>query len=150
MLLDDFRPQPLQAFDMQINGTRTNRAATGQRNPRPAAARHQRPQNQSRSAHGFHQLVGSFRRIKLAAKDSRPVLRAAIAELDLSAHGGQQLARGLNIAYVRNIFQNDRLVSQQSGRHRRQRGVLCPAHSNRAQQRIAATNYKLVHRRNPK
>ena len=73
------------------------------------------------------------------------VLRAAVAEFDFRAHGGEQLARGFDVAHLRNVFQNDRLFGEQSRSHGGQRGILGAADANRAEQRIAAANYKFIH-----
>ena len=35
------------------------------------------------------------------------MLGASVAEFDLGAHGGQQLALGLDVAHLRNVFQDD-------------------------------------------
>ena len=74
------------------------------------------------------------------------MLGAAISQFDFGAHGGKQFAGGLNVAHLRNVFQNDRLFREQGSGHRRQRGVLGAADANRPQQRIAAANHKFVHR----
>ena len=74
-----------------------------------------------------------------------PVLRASIAEFYFGAHGGKQLPRSLDIAHLRNIFENYRFISEQSCRHARQRRVLSATDSHRAKQRIAAADYQLIH-----
>ena len=147
VLLRDLRAQLLQALQVQIDGPRSDGAAAGQRHARLAHARDQRPQHQRGSAHGLDQLVGSFGIDQIAAADRGAMLRAAIAEFDFGAHGGQQLALGLDVAHLGNVFQDDRLVGEQGRRHGRQRGILRAADAHRAQQRIAAANHKLVHRR---
>ena len=73
------------------------------------------------------------------------MLRAAVSQFDFRAHGGQQFARGFNVAHLRDIFQNDGFVGEQGRGHGRQRGILGAADANCSQQRIAAANYKLVH-----
>ena len=35
------------------------------------------------------------------------MLRASVAEFDLGAHGGEQAARGFDVAHLGNIFQHD-------------------------------------------
>ena len=45
---------------MQVDGTRADGAAAGQRDARVAEARHQRPQRQDRGAHRLHQFVRRF------------------------------------------------------------------------------------------
>ena len=74
------------------------------------------------------------------------MLGPAVAQFDFGAHRSQQLARGLDVAHLRDILQDDRLVGQQSGGHGRQGGVLGAADANGPQQRIAAANHKLIHR----
>ena len=73
------------------------------------------------------------------------MLGASVAEFDLGAHGGEQVARGLDVAHLRNIFENDGFVGEQGGGHAGERGVLCAADANRAEQRISAADYELVH-----
>ena len=73
------------------------------------------------------------------------MLRPSVAQFDLGAHGGQQLAGGFNVAHLRNIFQNDRLFRKQGRGHGRQCGILRPADANRPQQRIAPADYELIH-----
>ena len=73
------------------------------------------------------------------------MLRASVAEFDFGAHGGEQAARGFDVAHLGNVFENDRLFGEQGGGHGRQSGVLGAADANRAEQRIAAANYELVH-----
>ena len=68
VLLRDLRAQPFQSLDVQIDGTRADGAAAGQRNAGPSAARDQRPQHQRRSAHGLDQFVRRFRAGQIAAQ----------------------------------------------------------------------------------
>ena len=42
--------------------------------------------------------------------DGGAVLGASVAEFDFGAHGGEQVARGLDVAHLRNVFEDDRLV----------------------------------------
>ena len=73
------------------------------------------------------------------------MLGASVAQFDFRAHGGEQFARGLDVAHLRNVFEDDRLVGEQGGGHGRQRGVLGAADADGPQQRIAAANYEFVH-----
>ena len=75
----------------------------------------------------------------------RAVLGAAVAEFDFGAHGGEQLARGLDVAHLRNVFENHRLVGEQGRRHGGQCGVLRAADADRSEQRVAAANHQFVH-----
>ncbi len=146
MLLGDGCAQPLQALDVQVNRPGANGAAPGQRDARASGARQQRPQHQGRGAHGLHQLVGSLGRgAQAAAVDGGAVMGAPVSQLDLGAHGHQQLARSLNVAHVGHVLQDHRLIGEQSRSHGRQRGILGPADANRAQQRIPPANYEFIH-----
>ena len=73
------------------------------------------------------------------------MLGASVAEFDLGAHGGEQLARGFDVAHLRNVFEDDRFVGEQSGGHAGEGGVFCAADANRAEQRIAAADYEFIH-----
>ena len=46
VVLRDLGAQKFQSLDVEIDGTRADGATARQRNPRPSAARHQRPQHQ--------------------------------------------------------------------------------------------------------
>ena len=74
------------------------------------------------------------------------VLGASVAEFDLGAHGGQQVARGLDVADLRNVLENYRLIGEQGRGHAGQRGVLRAADANRAEQRLSAANDEFIHR----
>ena len=108
-------------------------------------ARDQRPEHEGGSAHGFDQIVAGFRTRQLAAADDGAMLGAAVAEFDLGAHGGEQLALGFNVAHLGNVFEDDRLFGENGGGHGRQRGVFGAADANRPEQGITTANYKLIH-----
>ena len=78
--------------------------------------------------------------------NSRPMMRAAVAQFDFGSHGRQQVASGLNVAHLRNIFENDGFFSQQSRGHARQCRILSPADANRAQKRRSAADDKFIHK----
>src|ERR1700719_5317565 len=130
---------------MHINGTAADGATSGKRNPSAAAARDQRSENQRRGAHGLDQLVGSFGTGDIFAVQGGAVLSASVAEFDLDAHGGEQVASSLNIANLRNVFEDEGFVGEQGGGHARKCGVLCAADAHRAEQRLAAADYEFIH-----
>ena len=110
-----------------------------------SAASHQRAENEGRGAHGFDQFVRSLGRCQTATADRGAMLGAPVAEFDFRPHRSQQLARSLDIAHLRNVFQDDRLVRQNGGSHGRQSGILGPADANCPQQRIAAADHEFIH-----
>jgi len=73
------------------------------------------------------------------------VLGASTAEFDLGAHGGEKVARGLNVAHLRNVFEDDWFFGEQGGGHAGQRSIFCAADADRAEQRLAAADYEFVH-----
>jgi len=75
------------------------------------------------------------------------MLSAAIAEFDLGAHCGEKLARGFNVAHLRDVFENNRLFRKQCGSHCRQGCILGTADADGAQQGSATSNDELIHRK---
>src|SRR5439155_8584073 len=73
------------------------------------------------------------------------MLRTAIAKFYLGPHRRKQLARGLDVAHLRNIFQDHRFVGEQGSSHRREGGIFCSTDANRAQERVSAANYEFIH-----
>jgi hypothetical protein len=76
------------------------------------------------------------------------MMRAAIAQLNFRAHRGQQLPRRFNVAHLRDIFDDYRLVCEQSRSHARECGILRATDADRPQQRVAPANYQLIHASN--
>ncbi len=73
------------------------------------------------------------------------VLSAAIAELDLGAHADEQLALSLDVANLRDVFEDDFALGKDGGGHAGKRGVLSSGDLDGAEKRVAAAYYKLVH-----
>ena len=73
------------------------------------------------------------------------MLGAPVSELNFRTHGGQEPARGLDVAHLRDIFEDDRFFGEQSGGHGGQGRVFSAADANRSQQWIAAANYEFIH-----
>ena len=140
-----FAPRRSKSFDVQIDRPRADGASAGKRNTGASAASHQRPENQRRRAHLLDQFVRRFGAGQIAGADGGAMLRPSVSQFDFGAHGSQQFAGGFNVAYLRDIFQDDWFFGEQGSSHGRQRGVLGAADPDCPQQRIAAANYKFVH-----
>ncbi len=150
VVLGDLGAELLEPLDMQVDGASSNGAAAGERDPGVTAAGDQRAKNERGSAHCLDQLIRSFRRGEIGAMERSAVLGASIAEFDFGPHGGEQVARGLNVAHLRNIFEDDRLVGEQGGSHAGEGGILGAADANGAEQRVATADDEFVHsERNP-
>ena len=73
------------------------------------------------------------------------MLRASVAEFDFGAHGGQQVARGLDVANLGNVFENDGLIGEQGCGHAGKGGIFCAADVDGAEQGLSAAKDELVH-----
>ncbi len=73
------------------------------------------------------------------------MLGAAVAELDLGAHGGEQLALGLDVADLRDVFEDDLVFGEDGGGHAGEGGVFGAADTNGAEERIATANDEFIH-----
>ena len=93
----------------------------GHGHARNAGTSDERSQYQRRGAHGLDDLIFRYGIGEQAAGDGGAVLRAAVAKLDLGAHGDQQFALGLNIAHLRNVFEDDFVFCQDGCGHAGQR-----------------------------
>ena len=149
VILRDFCAKLFQPFNVHVDRTAADGAAAGQRYAGASAAGNQRSENQRGGAHGLDQFIGSFGTGDIFAVNRGAVLGASVAEFDLGAHGGEQVARGLNVAHLRNVFENDRFVGEQCGSHAGKRGVLCATDAHGAEQRLSAADYKFVHDMSP-
>ena len=73
------------------------------------------------------------------------MLGAAVAEFDFGAHGDEQLALGFDVVNLGDVFEDDFVLGENGGGHARERGVFGSGNFDRAEKRIAAADYKLVH-----
>src|SRR4029077_6593581 len=104
VLLRDLSAQTLETFNMQIDGARTDGASAGQRDASAATARYERSEDERRGSHGLDQFIRRFRSGERARANSGPMLGASVAEFDFGAHGGEELACGLDVAHLRDVF----------------------------------------------
>ena len=132
--LIDACAENLEAGDVQIDRTRADGAASGQRNARPPGARRQRSQHQARRAHGLDQLVGRLRRRDFPCFEAYVI----ISDVDRRSDIDQQPLHGADVAHLGNAAQRDGLGGQQRGRQSGQRRVLRAAGRNRAGEGAAA------------
>ena len=146
VVLRDFCAELLESLDVQVDGAAADGATAGERDAGAAAAGDERPEDERGGAHGLDQFVGSFGAGEIFAVERGAVVGASVAEFDLGAHGGEQVARGLNVAHLRNIFEDDGFVGEQGGGHAGKRGVFCAANAHRPKQRLAAADDQFVHR----
>ena len=146
MVVGDGRAHGFEALDVEVDGTAADGAASGHGDAGDAGAGDERAEDQRAGAHGLDDLVLGDGVGEDGALDAGAMLGAAVAEFDLGAHGGEQLALGLDVADLGNVFQDDFVFGEDGGGHAGQSGVLCAGDFDGAEKRIAAANDKLVHR----
>ena len=145
VLLRDLGAEAFESFDVQIDGTSSDGAAAGKRDTGTATAGDERSENQRGGTHGFHEFIRRFGCSQVLAVDGGAVMGASVAEFDFGAHGGEQVACGLNVADLRNVFENDRLIGEQGSGHAGKSGIFRAADADGAEQRLSAANDELIH-----
>ena len=145
VVLGDGRAHGFEALDVQVDGTAADGAAAGHGDAGDAGARDERAEDERAGAHGLDDLVLGDGVGEDAALDAGAVLGAAVAEFDLGAHADEQLALGLDVADLRDVFEDDFVFGEDGGGHAGERGVLCAGDLDGAEEGISSAYDKLVH-----
>ena len=82
---------------------------------------------------------------RMRAADAGAMLGAAVAEFDFGAHAGEELALGLDVADLGDVFEDDFVFGEDGGGHAGEGGVFCSGDFDGAEKRVAAAYYELVH-----
>jgi len=77
----------------------------------------ERAEDERAGAHGLDDLVLGDGVGEDGAADAGAVLGAAVAEIDLGAHGGKEAALGLDVADLRDVLQDDLVLGEDGGGH---------------------------------
>ena len=139
------RAEFFQTFQMQINGSRSPRAASRQTYPRFSETRRERPENIERCAHSFHKFVRRFGIIC----SRRVYLNNAVLESHLRADNSEKFRHRPSITQVRHISDNAFPACQKSSRHYGQDGIFRAADIYSAVKRLSAANNKLIQEASP-
>jgi hypothetical protein len=134
-----------EALDVEVDGASADGASAGHGDAGHARTRDEWPEHERTGAHGLDDLVLGDGVGQDAALDACTVLGAAVAELDLGAHGGEQLALGLNIADLRDVFEDNLVFGEDGGGHAGKGGVLGPGNFDGPKKGVSAAYNKLVH-----
>ncbi len=131
----------LEALEMLVDGPRADRASAGERHPRAAEARDERPEHENARAHLLHQLVGRLR------TDARPRRHVDDGRRHghVAAEKAQERCGRLDVAERRHVPQPARAVGKECGAEDGQSRVLRAADPHRAAQRPAAPDENGVH-----
>ena len=145
VLLRDDGTHGLQAADVEVDGTAADGASARHGDAGDACAGDERAEDEGAGAHGLHDLVLGDRIGEDGAADVRPMLGASVAEFDLGPHADEQLALGFDVLHLGDVLQDDFVLGEDGGGHAGERGVLRARDFDRAEKRVAAAYYKLVH-----
>jgi hypothetical protein len=145
VVLGDGGAHGFEALDVEVDGAAADGASAGHGDAGDAGARDERAEDQRAGAHGLDDLVLGDGVGEDAALDASAVVGAAVSELDLGAHGGEQAALGFDVADLGDVFQDDLALGEDGGGHAGERGVLCSGDLDGAQEGVSAANDKLVH-----
>ena len=145
VLLGDGGAHGFEALDVEVDGAAADGAAAGHGDAGDAGARDERAEDERAGAHGLDDLVLGDGVGEDAALDAGAVLGAAVAELDLGAHAGEELALGLDVADLGDVFEDDLVFGEDGGGHAGEGGVFGSGDFDGAEKRVAAAYYKLVH-----
>ena len=138
----DFGAERLQAFEVQIDRTRADRAAARQRDIGFAETRDERPEHEDRRAHRLDQIV----RREIALRRPRiDVDLHALVEHELHAHLAEQLHRRRDVVQMRHVADRHGLVREQARRQDRQHRVLRAGNPDIAVEGLAAVDHDFCH-----
>jgi len=144
VILCNFRAELFESFDVKVDGTAADGAAAGSE----TRARPQRATSGPRTRVEARMVLTSRRKLRageIFAVDGGAVMGASVTEFDLGSHGGEKIAGGLDVSYLRNVFEDDGFVGEQGGGHAGKRGIFCAADVDGAEQRLAAADDEFVH-----
>ena len=123
VVVSDGGSHGFETLDVEVDGASADGAAAGHGDAGDAGAGDERPEDERGGAHGLDDLVLGDGVGQDGALDGGAVLGAAVAELDLGAHGGEELALGLDVLHLRDVLEDDLLLSEDGGGHAGESGV---------------------------
>jgi hypothetical protein len=145
VILGDGGAHGFEALDVEVDGAAADGAASGHGDAGDAGACDERAEDERAGAHGLDDLVLGDGIGEDGALDASAVLGAAIAEFDLGAHAGQELALGLDVVDLRDVFEDDLVLGKDGGGHAGKGGVFRSGDFDGAEKGIAAAYYELIH-----
>jgi hypothetical protein len=151
----DVGPKLLESLDMQIDGSRADRAAARQRNLRLSAARHERRQHPEARAHTRHHLIGRRGVDDLGGGQPEGLAVVGALAWPLAGKGqidtviAQDAGEQIDVGEPRDVVQRQRLTRKKARNHQGQRGILGAANGYGASQALTPDNADLVHNASP-
>ena len=103
---------------MQVDGTRADGAAAGQRNARNAGAGDQRAESEDGGAHGLDQFIGRDGIVERGGLND-VVAGRNLGHGNFGGHERQQFAHGDEVADLGNIVESDGFGGEQCRSHYR-------------------------------
>src|SRR5580704_5230066 len=145
VLLSNGRAHGFEAFNVEVDGAASNGAAAGHGDAGDAGAGDEGAEDEGAGAHGLDDLVLGDRVGEDGAADAGAVLGAAIAQINLGSHAGQELALRLDVTDLRDIFEDDLVFGEDGSGHTGKSGVFGSGDFDSAQKGVTAAYYKFVH-----
>ena len=140
----DLCAECLKALEMEINRTRSNRAAPRQRDLRTPLAGKQRSHDEKGCAHLANQFVWCGHRRNPRCVNRQPMLLRDVVRLH--SERAQHRADRIDILQRRHIIQNAHTTTaEECRRDDRQHRILCPADLHTSAQRMPSVNHQLFH-----
>ncbi len=145
MVVGDGGSHGFETFDVEVDGAAADGAAAGHGDAGDAGAGDERAEDERAGAHGLDDLVFGDGVGEDGALDGRAMLGAAVAQLDLGAHADEELALGLDVADLGDVFEDDLAFGEDGGGHAGERGVFGSGDFDGAEKGVSAAYYELVH-----
>ena len=145
MILGDGGAHGFEALDVEIDGASADGAASGHGDACDAGAGDEGAEDEGTGAHGFDDLVLGDGVGEDGALDVGAVLGASIASLDLGSHAGEELALGLDVLDLGDVFEDDFIFGEDGGGHAGERGVFGSGDFDGTEKGVSAAYYELIH-----
>ncbi len=147
----DLGAELLQAHQMQIDGTRADGAAAGQRHLGLAAAGEQRTEHPEAGPHAADHFIGRHGVDDVARREVErlaDVLGGAgtlAVDGEVDAVVAQDAGEQIDVGEIGDVLQRQPVRGQQAGDHQRQGGVLGAGDRNRTVEPLAADDLDAIH-----
>ena len=145
VIVSDGGTHGFESLDVEINGAPPDGAASGHSNTSHASACDKWTKDERAGSHGLDDLVLRDGIGEDAAFDAGAVLGATVAELNFGTHGGEELALGLDVADLRDVFKDDLVFGEDGGGHAGKSGVFGSGDFDGSEKGVSAAYNELIH-----
>ena len=132
VVLGDGGAHGFEALDVEVDRAAADGTAAWHGYAGDAGAGDEWAEDEGAGAHGLDDLVFRDRVGEDGALDAGAVLGSAVAQLDFGAHAGEELALGLDVTDLGDVFEDDLVFGEDGGGHAGEGGVFCSGDFNGA------------------